>query len=343
VSTMKTLYDLLGALPEDDADDIRAAFRKAVKSAHPDINPGDPDAAIKFRQIVRANEILVDQDQRAVYDHLLDLARIEKEAASKQAVAAAIHKVASGTMVLAGLSVVAIGGYLLFMQLSETPIAPSVAPWADAVRKTSHSIAQVLARPSFAVVHKPSSVKSQDSISGESRDVADAGSLVTATPPADATRDARVADAGPAPRSATARDAAWDDRNDRSNNAIAYLEVAPKYPAAHIESTVAPFGFTQSSSAPNGGAQNGSAPNNSARNSNAQNSIPPNSPVPNPNSVGTSKHVEKAGTSAPASKPFRMPPPPHAEIPVMPEPRPPRLTAVQDLSRQESPGSSVMR
>src|ERR1700761_6312888 len=67
-ATMKTLYELLGALPDDDAEDIRAAFRKAVKSAHPDINPGDPDAAIKFRQIVRANEILVDQEQRAVYD-----------------------------------------------------------------------------------------------------------------------------------------------------------------------------------------------------------------------------------------------------------------------------------
>ncbi len=100
---MTTLYDLLGALPDDDAEEIRAAFRKAVKSAHPDINPGDPDAAVKFRQIVRANEILVDQEQRAVYDHLLDLARIEKEAASKQAFAAAIYKVASGTMVLAGL------------------------------------------------------------------------------------------------------------------------------------------------------------------------------------------------------------------------------------------------
>jgi curved DNA-binding protein CbpA len=34
---MKTLYDLLGALPNDDADDLRAAFRRAAKQAHPDI------------------------------------------------------------------------------------------------------------------------------------------------------------------------------------------------------------------------------------------------------------------------------------------------------------------
>jgi len=39
------------------------------QGAHPDIKPGDPDAALKFRQIVRANEILGDVEQRAAYDH----------------------------------------------------------------------------------------------------------------------------------------------------------------------------------------------------------------------------------------------------------------------------------
>ena len=45
---MQTLYDLLGALPNDDAGALRAAFRRAVKGAHPDIRPGDPDAARKI-------------------------------------------------------------------------------------------------------------------------------------------------------------------------------------------------------------------------------------------------------------------------------------------------------
>ena len=57
---MKTLYDLLGALPKDDAEELRTAFRRAAKGAHPDLHPGDPDAALKFREIVRANEILGD-------------------------------------------------------------------------------------------------------------------------------------------------------------------------------------------------------------------------------------------------------------------------------------------
>ena len=73
---METLYDLLGALPNDDAEGLRAAFRRAVKGAHPDIRPGDPEAALKFRGIVRANEILGDVELRAAYDELLELARL---------------------------------------------------------------------------------------------------------------------------------------------------------------------------------------------------------------------------------------------------------------------------
>ena len=71
---MKTLYDILGALPDDDAESIRAAFRKAAKANHPDNNPGDPDAPLRFRRIVRANAVLSDERQRATYDRLLAVA-----------------------------------------------------------------------------------------------------------------------------------------------------------------------------------------------------------------------------------------------------------------------------
>jgi curved DNA-binding protein CbpA len=122
---MKTLYDLLGALPKDDAEELRTAFRRAAKGAHPDLHPGDPDAALRFREIVRANEILGDAEQREVYDHLLDLAQLEQVAASEQAVAARIHKFTSGIMALAGISVMAAGSYLLFMQMSAASLAPT--------------------------------------------------------------------------------------------------------------------------------------------------------------------------------------------------------------------------
>jgi curved DNA-binding protein CbpA len=122
---METLYDLLGALPTDDADGLRTAFRRAVKGAHPDLRPGDPDAALKFRQIVRANEILGDFEQRAAYDNLLELAHQEQEQAARQAVAARIHRVASGVMALAGVSAVTVGGYLLFMHMSAASVVPA--------------------------------------------------------------------------------------------------------------------------------------------------------------------------------------------------------------------------
>jgi curved DNA-binding protein CbpA len=122
---METLYDLLGAFPHDDAEELRTAFRRAVKGAHPDLRPDDPDAALKFRQIVRANDILGDAEQRAAYDNLLDLARLEQEQASRRAVAARIYRLASGVMALAGVSVVTVGGYLLFMQMSAASVAPA--------------------------------------------------------------------------------------------------------------------------------------------------------------------------------------------------------------------------
>ena len=68
---MKTLYELLEALPDDDADGLRAAFRKAARANHPDFNP-DPEASERFRRIIRANAILSDGQQRAEYDRLLD-------------------------------------------------------------------------------------------------------------------------------------------------------------------------------------------------------------------------------------------------------------------------------
>jgi curved DNA-binding protein CbpA len=122
---MDTLYDLLGALPRDDAEDLRTAFRRAVKGAHPDLRPGDPDAGLKFRQIVRANEILIDSDQRAAYDHLLALARVERRSVAVHPIAAWIHGLTSAVMAFAGAAIVTVAGYLLFMYVSTAWFAPA--------------------------------------------------------------------------------------------------------------------------------------------------------------------------------------------------------------------------
>jgi curved DNA-binding protein CbpA len=111
---MKTLYELLGALPDDDAERLRAAFRKAAKANHPDNNPGDPDAPQRFRQVVRANAILSDERQRATYDRLLAIALEQQGSESERGISSStIRKIAPDAIAIAILSVAFIGGYLL--------------------------------------------------------------------------------------------------------------------------------------------------------------------------------------------------------------------------------------
>jgi curved DNA-binding protein CbpA len=147
---METLYDLLGALPEDGAEDLRAAFRKAVKGTHPDINPEDPDAGLRFRQIVRANEILSDDEQRAAYDHLLRLADIERKSRSKRVVAATIHRLATGVMTLAVISLVCVSGYMLFAYLNGIPLDPVQATDRSGAEPAKTMLARFVDKPAPA-------------------------------------------------------------------------------------------------------------------------------------------------------------------------------------------------
>lgn len=109
---MGTLYELLGALPNDDADGLRKAFRKAAKGSHPDMNPHDPGAALRFRQLVRAYEILADSDQRATYNQLLAVA-LKPTPSTSERVYATMRKFASNTIAATIMSGMLIGGYTL--------------------------------------------------------------------------------------------------------------------------------------------------------------------------------------------------------------------------------------
>jgi curved DNA-binding protein CbpA len=72
---MKNLYDLLGARPDDDNENLRKAYLKAAKESHPDHHRDDPEAAMRFRQIAVAYKILRDADQRSAYHRLLEFER----------------------------------------------------------------------------------------------------------------------------------------------------------------------------------------------------------------------------------------------------------------------------
>ncbi len=118
---MKTLYELLEALPDDDADGLRAAFRKAAKANHPDFNPGNAEASERFRRIVRANAILSDEQQRAAYDRLLEIARRQQNQQPKRP--GMIRRLAADALTSAVVSVVLIGGYFAYMSADRLPLA----------------------------------------------------------------------------------------------------------------------------------------------------------------------------------------------------------------------------
>jgi DnaJ domain len=119
---MKTLYDLLGAGADDDAEGLRNAFRKAAKANHPDLHAGDPDAAIRFREIVEAYDILRDAAQRAAYDRLLKFERERFRRRLKSTVSYLVRNIVSDAIAVVGLAIVLGGGYTLFAYISKTPV-----------------------------------------------------------------------------------------------------------------------------------------------------------------------------------------------------------------------------
>jgi curved DNA-binding protein CbpA len=113
-----TLYELLDVLPEDGADGVRAAFRKAAKANHPDNNPGDPNAPQRFRRIVRAHAILSDERQRATYDACLAKAERQRTLNSKRNIFSGFRSLIPHAISGMLIAFVSIGVFLLFEKVS---------------------------------------------------------------------------------------------------------------------------------------------------------------------------------------------------------------------------------
>jgi molecular chaperone DnaJ len=62
------LYIVLGVQRGASPGEIKRAYRRLARRYHPDINPGDREAATRFRQILEAYETLIDPDRRRRYD-----------------------------------------------------------------------------------------------------------------------------------------------------------------------------------------------------------------------------------------------------------------------------------
>ena len=61
-------YEILGVDKSSDENTIKKAYRQLAKKYHPDMNPGDAEAEVKFKEVNEAYDVLSDPDKKAKYD-----------------------------------------------------------------------------------------------------------------------------------------------------------------------------------------------------------------------------------------------------------------------------------
>ena len=61
-------YEVLGVSRGASDDEIKKAYRALAKKYHPDMNPGDKEAEVKFKEASEAYAVLSDADKRRQYD-----------------------------------------------------------------------------------------------------------------------------------------------------------------------------------------------------------------------------------------------------------------------------------
>lgn len=65
----ETYYEVLGVSPEASIEEIEAAYRERLKETHPDLSDR-ADASDRTQQVIRARDVLTDEDERNRYDRL---------------------------------------------------------------------------------------------------------------------------------------------------------------------------------------------------------------------------------------------------------------------------------
>jgi molecular chaperone DnaJ len=66
--TTRDYYEILSVEKTVDAEEIKRSYRRLAMKYHPDRNPGDAEAEVKFKECAEAYEVLSDPEKRKVYD-----------------------------------------------------------------------------------------------------------------------------------------------------------------------------------------------------------------------------------------------------------------------------------
>ncbi len=92
----QTYYDILEVTPSADMAEIKSAYRRLARKYHPDINPGNPIAESKFKQVGEAYAVLSEPEKRQAYDLSFGIRRKTSTDKNTQAQSTSTREPASG-------------------------------------------------------------------------------------------------------------------------------------------------------------------------------------------------------------------------------------------------------